>query len=71
MRDKVIDNYPHVLTFLRNCYKTHKMYDKAVNTQPSTIQLVPECYKTHEMYDKAVNRSFLYLVLFLICIKLK
>ena len=71
MRDKVIDNYPHVLRFFHDCYKTHKMHDKAVTTQPSTIQFVPECYKTHEMYDKAVNRSFLYLVLFLICIKLK
>ena len=47
------------------------MCDKTVNTHPSTIQFVHECYKPQEMSDKAVNRCFLYLILFLIGIKLK
>ena len=47
------------------------MGDKAVDTHPSTIQFVPEWYRTQEMCDKTVNRCFLYLILFLISIKLK
>ena len=47
------------------------MYDKAVNTHPSTMQFVPECCKTQEMCAKTVNICFLYLILFLINIKLK
>ena len=47
------------------------MFDKAVNTYPFTIQLVSECYKIQKMCEKAVNRCFMYLILFLIDIKLK
>ena len=47
------------------------MCDKTVDTYPSTIKFVPECLMTQEMCDKAVNRCFLYLILFLINIKLK
>ena len=47
-----------------------KMCDKGVYTHPSTIQFVPECYKSQEISYKAVIRCFLYLVLFLINIKL-
>ena len=48
-----------------------KVCDKAVDTYPSTIKFVPECFMTQEMWDKAVGRCFLYLILFLISIKLK
>ena len=47
------------------------MCHKAVNTYPSTIKFVLKCFMTQEMCDKAVNRCFLYLILFLINIKLK
>ena len=47
------------------------MRDKAASTYASTIKLVPECFMTQKMCDKAVNRFFLYLILFLINIKLK
>ena len=50
------------------------MCDKAVANHPSTIEFVLECYKIHEMCGKAVkavNICFLYLILFLIGIKLK
>ena len=47
------------------------MCDNGVSTHPSTIQFSPECFTTQEMCDKAVNRCFLYLILFLINIKLK
>ena len=47
------------------------MCDKTVNTQPSTIKLVLECCMTQEICYKAVNKCiFLYLILFLINIKL-
>ena len=47
------------------------MCDKAVNSYPSTIKVIPECFMTQEMCDKAVNSCFLYLILFLINIKLQ
>ena len=71
MSNKSVDNYFHALKFVHNCYITQAICDKTVNTHSSTIQFVPECYKTQEMSDKAVNKCFLYLMLFLINIKLK
>ena len=56
MCNKAVDNYPHALKFVTDCYKIQKMCYIAVNTYPSTMQFVPECYKTHEMCDKAVNK---------------
>ena len=47
------------------------MCDKAVDTYPSTINFVSECFMTQEMCNKVVNSCFLYLILFLIGIKLK
>ena len=47
------------------------MCDKAVDTHPPTIKYVPEYYNTQEMCNKAVYRCFLYLILFLINVKLK
>ena len=51
-----MENYPHVIEFVPECYKTQNMCDKAVNTYPSTIEFVPECYKTQKTCDKAVNK---------------
>ena len=62
--NKADDNHPE-------CYKTQTMHDKVVDTYPFTIKFVPKCHKTQEMCKKAVNRSFLYLILFLIGMKLK
>ena len=47
------------------------MCDKAVSTYTSTIKFVPECIMTQKTCCKAVNRCFLYLILFLINVKLK
>ena len=47
------------------------MWDKAVNIYPSTIKVIPKCFIAQEIFDKAVNKCFLYLILFLINIKLK
>ena len=35
MCSKAVNNHPHALEFVLECYKTLKMYDKAVNTQSS------------------------------------
>ena len=43
---KAVDNYPHALEFVPECYKTQKMYDKAVNTYASSIKFVPEYFMT-------------------------
>ena len=71
MCDKAVDNYLHALEFFPECYKTQKAYDKVVDTYPFTIKFVPKCLMTQEMCDKAVNRFYLYLILFLIDIKIK
>ena len=83
MCDKTIKENGRRLEFIPDCFKTQKicnkivdkypqkMCGKAVNTHPSTRQFVPKCYMTLEMYDKGVNRCLLYLLLFLIGIKLK
>ena len=59
MCDKAVDNYPHALKFLPDCFIAQKMCDKAVNTYHSTIQFVPNCYKTQEMCDKAFQNYIL------------
>ena len=72
MCNKAVDNYPHALEFVPDCYMTQEVCDKAVDTYPSTIKFVSECYKTQEMCDRAVHRCFfLSFILFLINIKLK
>ena len=58
MRNKTVDNYPFVLEFVPECYKTQIMCDKAVDSYPSTIKFVPEYHKTQERCNKAVNRCF-------------
>ena len=58
MCNKAVDNYPHALEIVPECYKTQKLCDKAVVTNPPTIQFVPECYKTQKMCYKAVYRCF-------------
>ena len=40
MCNKAVDNYPHVLQFVLECYKTHEMCDKVVNAHYSTIKFV-------------------------------
>ena len=69
--DKSIDNYSHTLEFVPGFYKYQKMYNRAVGTQPSTKQFVLECNEPKEICYKAVNIYSLYLILFLINMKLK
>ena len=58
MCNKAVENYPHALEYVPECYKTQKMCNKAVNTNPSTIKFVPVCFMTLKICDKAVNRCF-------------
>ena len=71
MRNKAVDNYPHSLEFIPECCKTQKMCDKAVDTYYTTIKYAPKYYRTPEMCNKAIHKCFLYLILFLMNIKLK
>ena len=71
MCNKAVDNCPHALDYVPECYKTQKVFDEAVRTYPSTIKFVPEFIMTQEICDKGVYRCFLYLILFLINIRLK
>ena len=70
MCDKAVGNYPHALEFVLQCYKTQKMGDKAVDTYPSIIEYVADQFITQKMCDKAANSCILYLIIFLINIKL-
>ena len=45
MSNKAVDNYPHPLEFVPDCYMTQEMCDKVVNTHSYTIEFVPECSK--------------------------
>ena len=71
MCNKAVDNYPHTLRFVPECYKTQVMCDKVVNTYSSTIKFAPECYKTQNIWDKVFNKCFLAFFIFLIDIKIK
>ena len=59
MCNKIVDNYPRLLKFARDCYMTQQMCDKVVNTQSSTTEFVPECDKSQKMCVKAFNECFL------------
>ena len=62
---KATENYFPELEFVPEFYKAQKLCDKPVNTYPSTITFVSECFMT-QLLD-----ACLYLILFLINIKLK
>ena len=58
MCEKAVDNYPHLLEFVSEPYKTQKMCDKAIETCPSTIKFVLKNFMTQEICDKLVNLHF-------------
>ena len=63
MCNKAVNNYPHVLQIVFECYKTQKMCHKTIDTDPSTMKVVPECFITQEMCDEAINRFCLFVFL--------
>ena len=65
MHNEAFDSYAHA-----DCYKTHKMCDKSVNTDSSTIHLFLNAIELKKCVIKLLI-VFLYLILFLIYIKLK
>ena len=68
-KNQPVDYYFLALEFARSYYNIQKTCDKIVNNHPSAIKFVLECYKTQEKCDKSV--FLLYLILFLINIRLK
>ena len=48
MCNKAVDNYPHALEFVPECFMAQEIWDKAVNTHSSTTEFIPECYKTQK-----------------------
>ena len=70
MYDKAISD--GTLKFVPYCSKDqHLCNNKALPNYPHALEFVPECYKTQKVCYKALYRCFLYLILFLINIKLK
>ena len=58
MRNTAVDNYPHALVFVFECYKTQNLCIKAVDTYYSTIRFVTKCFMAQEMCDKTVKKCF-------------
>ena len=71
MCNKAIDGYPHELEFVPECHKDEKISEKSINTYTSTIKFVSECFVTQKCLMKQLIDVSLYLILFLINIKLK
>ena len=60
-----------MLLFVPICYKNLKMCNRAVDNCAHALEFVLESCKTQEMCDKAVVLAILYLIPYLIDIKLK
>ena len=54
-----------------DCYKNPEMCNKVVDNYPHALEFVPQCFMTQKMCDKVFKKCFLYLIQFLIDIKLK
>ena len=58
MSNETVDNYPHALEFVPDCFKTQ---NEDVNTYLSAILCAPEYYRTRNMSVKAANtRPFVF-----------
>ena len=55
MCNKAVDNYPHLLEFVPNCFNTQKMCNKTLNTYLSPIPFVTDQYKTQKMCVKPLD----------------
>ena len=67
-----VDNYAHALQFFPDSYKTQKVRNKVINTYLSTIQLLHEVASLKKKHViKLLIDILLFLILFLICIRLK
>ena len=71
MCSKAVNNYPHALEFVPECYKIHKMCDKAVDTHPPTKNIFLNAIRFKKYVTEQFIYVFLYLNLFLINMKLK
>ena len=75
MCGKVVDNYPHTLIFVPDCYITQKLCDKAVNTYHFTIQIVLQIQYIAIRLKKCVIKLlidvFLHLFIYLTDINFK
>ena len=69
--NKAGDNYPHALEFVPECYNTQKMCDKAVDIHHNKYNMFLNAIRLKKCVIKRLIDVFLYLMLFLINIKLK
>ena len=60
-----------MLLFVPICYKNLKMFNRAVDNCAHALEFVLECCNTQEMCDKVVVLAILYLIPYLIDIRLK
>ena len=49
-----MDNYPHALEFVPECYMTQEMCDKAVNRCFFVFDSIPNQFETQEMCNNII-----------------
>ena len=59
MRNTAVDNYPHALAFVFECYKTQNLCVKAVDTYYSTINLLLNALWLKKCVIKQLKNVFL------------
>ena len=55
MCNKTVDNYPHTLTFVLNCYITQNMCHEAVDGCLAALKFISDWFVTSKMYEKSDN----------------
>ena len=65
--EKAILENGRILKSVSDCYKNQEMCNEALDNYPHALEFVPECFMTQEIR----NKVFLYLILFLIDVKIK
>ena len=57
MCERAVGDYPWVLKFVLDKYKTKEMCERAVEKEPYTLDYVPDQYKMQEICDAAVEKE--------------
>ena len=58
MCDKAVSDYPFMLKYCRDRYKTQEMCDKSVSYYPFMLKYCRDRCKTQEMCDKAISKCW-------------
>ena len=57
MYDAAVADFPLLLSFVPNKFKTHEMCDKVVGNNPQSLEHVPDCLKTQKMCMSDMSKA--------------